>query len=57
MIKAINGKGPEQFKIGEEDARLPLMAIGGLIFQLLMIIAISTVFKFYLKKGQAIVQI
>jgi len=56
VIKRINGQPPEVFEIKDREAILPMMAIGGLIFQLLMVSLISILSKFHLKKIQGIIQ-
>ena len=57
MVKKINGFPPESFKIDDVDARLPLMAIGGLMIQLVLISLISIISRFKLKKIQGIIQV
>ena len=57
VVKKINGDPPDSFRIKDEEARLPLMAIGGLFLQFLMIITISAFFKFNLRKPQGFIQI
>lgn len=57
MVKKLNGFPPEPFKIGDIDARLPLMAIGGLMIQLILISLIAIFSKFRLKKIQGVIQI
>ena len=56
MVKKINGFPAEDFRINDVDARLPLMAIGGLMMQLVLISLISIFSGFRLKKFQGIIQ-
>lgn len=56
-IKKISGQPPEVFEIKDKEAILPMMAIGGLLVQLTMVIVISVLSKFHLRKIQGIVQI
>jgi Ca2+/Na+ antiporter len=56
-IKKISGQPPEVFEIKDKEAILPMMAIGGLLFQLIMVIFISVLSKFHLRKIQGIIQI
>jgi sodium/potassium/calcium exchanger 6 len=55
-IKAINGQPPEKFEITDKEAILPMMAVGALLVQLIMIIIIAIVSKFHLKKVQGVIQ-
>ena len=55
MSVAAEGKAtPFEFK--DRDGLLPLMGVGALFIQLFLILILSCIFKFYLKKPQAVIQ-
>ena len=57
VMTIAKGNSAPQFKYKEKDAILPLMGIGTLLAQLIIITIISVISKFYLKKPQAVIQI
>ena len=57
IIKEINGQAAEVFEIDDTDALLPMITIGALILQLLMVIGIAVSTKFFLDKVQGYVHI
>jgi sodium/potassium/calcium exchanger 6 len=56
-IQGLNGNLPQPFDIQDNEAILPMMAIGGLIIQLVFISVLAILSKFHLKKIQGIFQI
>jgi sodium/potassium/calcium exchanger 6 len=56
MLQKISGDGPETFEIKDRQALLPLMVIGLLFAQLIMIIIISCISQFKLRKMQGGIQ-
>uniref|UniRef100_A0A7S3NTN7 Sodium/calcium exchanger membrane region domain-containing protein n=1 Tax=Euplotes crassus TaxID=5936 RepID=A0A7S3NTN7_EUPCR len=56
-IKKIRGIPPSRFVITDTEAHIPLMAIGGLMLQFIIILIMSTINKFHLKRWQGYVQI
>mmetsp|Transcript_2193 Transcript_2193/g.2533 ORF Transcript_2193/g.2533 Transcript_2193/m.2533 type:complete len:220 (+) Transcript_2193:1359-2018(+) len=57
VVKKIGGQPPDQFEIRDEEARLPLMAIGALILQFIIILILSCISRFTLRKCQGYIQI
>ena len=57
VMTIARGNPAPQFKYSKKDAILPLMGIGWLLLQLIIITALSAINKFYLKKPQGIIQI
>lgn len=57
VIKKIRGIPPQKFYITDTEAVIPLMAIGALLFQFIMIFVMSAMSKFKLTKLQGYIQI
>lgn len=56
-LKSIQGEDPTEFKFQDHDGLLPLIGIGTLLLQLIVIAAISSLSQFYLRRPQATIQI
>lgn len=57
VIQKLNGIPPQKFEITDNEAILPLMALGGEIIQVTAIAIIALFCKFHLRKAQGVVQI
>ena len=53
VIKWARGHPPDIFEITDTEAHIPLIAIGGLMLQFIIVLIISAINKFKLTKTQA----
>jgi Ca2+/Na+ antiporter len=56
ILNIASGKKAPEFKYMDRDGLLPMIGVGALFLELIIIILLSCIFRFYLKKLQGGIQ-